>query len=260
MGHRFRQGTIPLLVSFPHNGSRISDSVSETMTEAGKRSLDTDWFLDRLYDLPELQDASLIVAEQSRYVIDLNRPENNDSLYPGKTTTGLIPKTRFDGLPIYKVRPDEAEISRRIEQIWRPYHCQIELELNRMVSQHSVAVLIEAHSIASQVPMLFDGKLPDFNIGTNQKQSCSTELTNGIVSVLEGQTQYSHVINGRFVGGYITRQFGQPQANRHAIQFELSQATYLKESTKQWDESKASSVQALFSKILKEIIAWIQRQ
>ena len=121
---------MPLLVSFPHNGSHIPPEIAQSMTEEGRSSHDTDWFLDRLYDFPELSDASLLVAEQSRYVIDMNRSESNESLYPGQTTTGLVPLNRFDGKPIYETEPDAEEIARRVEEVWRPYHQQIDSELN----------------------------------------------------------------------------------------------------------------------------------
>jgi N-formylglutamate deformylase len=261
MSHNFRLGTIPLLVSFPHNGSLILEDIAQTMTPEGRSSRDTDWFLDRLYDLPELQSASFLIAEFSRYAIDLNRPSTDESLYPGQTTTGLIPKVRFDGSPIYLGKgPDEKETQRRIKEIWTPYHDRIHSEMNRMVDHFGTAVLIEAHSIASVVPKLFDGSLPDFNLGTNRGVSCSTDLEASVASVLNNQNQYSHVVNGRFIGGYITRQFGQPKKNWHALQIELSQATYLDESTLEWDDTKASQVQSVFRNIFQAVTTWIQEQ
>ena len=246
-----------MLVSFPHNGSHIPDSVAATMTEAGRSSRDTDWFLDRLYDFPELEDASLIVAQQSRYVIDMNRPQDNQSLYPGQTTTGLIPLTRFDGLPVYKSEPDNNEINRRIKEVWVPYHQQIESELERLTEEFGIAVLLEAHSIEPELPRLFEGRLPDFNIGTNRGSSCDQTLTDAVTNVLSSQSRFSHVVNGRFVGGYITRNFGQPAKQRHAIQFELSQATYMDEATKVWDSQKASQVQPVFRNIISGIREWL---
>ena len=257
MSHQFRQGSSPLLVSFPHNGSHISADVATNMTAEGRSSLDTDWFLDRLYDFPELRDASLLVAEQSRYVIDLNRPRTDESLYPGQTTTGLIPLNRFDGKAIYEVQPSDLEVQRRIDEVWIGYHRQIKSEMHRLVRQHGVAVLIEAHSIESEVPRLFDGKLSDFNIGSNRGESCDVGLTDAVMRVIESQEQYSSVLNGRFVGGYITRHFGDPANHCHAIQFELSQATYLNESTKQWDDEKALQVQPVFRNIITGIKQWL---
>ena len=260
MNHRFRKGTIPLLVSFPHNGSHIPESIATTMTADGKSSRDTDWFLDRLYDFPELESASLIVAELSRYVIDLNRSKDNESLYPGQTTTGLIPQTCFDGASIYSNKlPDKQEIQKRIKDVWKPYHLTIQNELARLTAEHGKAVLLEAHSIASEVPRLFDGVLPDFNFGTNRGKSCNAQLESDIIAVLDSQSTYSHVANGRFVGGYITRHFGEPNQNSHAVQIELSQSTYMDEATREWDDVKAEKVQPVFRSIISAITNWIAK-
>ena len=257
----FKAGSLPVLVSFPHNSSIIPASILNAMTSAGQSSADTDWFLDRLYDLPELENAHKLIAGFSRYVVDLNRPADNQSLYPGQTTTGLIPETRFDGEPIYlEAAPGTDEINQRIEQIWRPYHQQLASTLNEIRKQFGFAVLIEAHSIKSHVPMLFEGRLPDFNVGTNHGNSCEHDLQNQIVSVLENQGDYSHVVNGRFIGGYITRHFGKPDAQIHAIQFELSQDTYLDEESAQWHDEKAAQVQQVFRDIMKVITQWQPQQ
>ena len=257
MSHQFRPGSSPLLISIPHNGSHIPDAVASTMAEEGRTSEDTDWFLDRLYDFPELSDASTIIAQQSRYVIDLNRPKTDESLYPGQTTTGLIPKTRFDGLATYTTEPNEAEVQRRIDEIWSPYHQQIETELGRLVQEHGIAILIEAHSIKSQVPRLFEGSLSDFNIGTSRGVSCDVAMTDVVTNAINSHAEYSCVLNERFVGGYITRHFGDPSNHRHALQIELSQATYLDESTNRWNDEKASQVQPVFRDIISGIKQWL---
>lgn len=261
MSFTFRAGSIPLLVSIPHNGFAIPDQIAKTMTADGRSSRDTDWFLDRLYDFPEMSEASLIVAGLSRYVIDLNRPADNQSLYPGQTTTGLIPETCFDGAPVYSNGlPDADETTRRINEIWQPYHQQISAELERLVSRHGIAVLLDAHSIASEVPRLFDGVLPDFNLGTNYGKSCSEQLSAIVLNVLEEQNRYSHVLNGRFVGGYITRHFGQPDQNIHGLQIELAQSTYMNEKDLSWNDERASAVQPVFHQIVSAIRQWISQK
>lgn len=230
------------------------------MTEDGLSSRDTDWFLERLYDLPETREASLLVAELSRYVIDLNRPSDDRSLYPGQTTTGLVPETCFDGAAVYRdgLYPSQDEIQRRIETIWRPYHQQIRTELDRLRDRFGLAVLVEAHSIASEVPRLFPGRLPDFNIGTNHGQSCDRSLQDALAAVLANQSEFTYVVNGRFVGGHITRHFGVPAERIHAVQIELSQATYLDESARRWNSAKAERVQSVFGKLFDALHAWIQ--
>ncbi len=257
MGHDFRPGTSPILVSIPHNGSSIPESIRQTMTQDGQSSRDTDWFLDRLYAIEELSDASFLVATLSRYVIDLNRPEDDHSLYPGQRTTGLIPHTCFDGSPIYANQPPSAEqTQRRIQSIWRPYHDQLQNELNRLTQIHGHAILVEAHSIASEVPQLFPGRLPDFNLGTNHSQSCAASLEKVVTGVLNAQSEFSHVTNGRFVGGFNTRQFGRPEQHQHAFQIEMAQSMYMDESTQSWDDQRASRAQSLLSLIMTAVLQW----
>lgn len=254
----FRQGTLPILVSIPHNGSKIPDPIAATMTPDGRNSRDTDWFLDRLYDLPELTSASMLVSNVSRYVVDLNRSIENQNLYPGQTTTGLIPQACFDGAPIYLEKlPSDEETKRRVATFWKPYHERLEQELQRLVETHKIAILVEAHSIASKVPRLFEGALPDFNLGTFGGQSCAASLQDAVVDTLASQQRYSYVVNQRFIGGHITRHYGRPKQNRHALQIELSQATYMDESTLTWDEQKARQVQPVFQQIFKAIQQWL---
>jgi N-formylglutamate deformylase len=259
--YRLRPGDVPILISIPHNGSLIPKYIADGMTTAGKSSRDTDWFLDRLYDVPESKSFGFLVAEYSRYIIDLNRSANDESLYPGQTTSSLVPTLCFDGSPIYHgTGPEKAEIKERITRIWRPYHHAIQTELERLCGQHSIAVLIEAHSIRSEVPRLFDGVLPDFNIGTNVGKSCDPGLTRAVTKVLDGQDRYSHVVDGRFVGGHITRHFGRPANGIHALQIELSQATYLNEVESSWDPSNSGRVQMVIRQVLAEIGKWVQQQ
>ena len=86
---RFRQGTRPLLISMPHVGTHVPRSLTARFTEEARRVPDTDWHLERLYDFARGLGASILVATHSRYVVDLNRPPDGASLYPGQATTGL---------------------------------------------------------------------------------------------------------------------------------------------------------------------------
>lgn len=235
-------GNQPVLISMPHNGQEIPDDIKATMTETGLAVPDTDWYLDRLYDFAAQLGASVIAPKYNRYVIDLNRNINGENLYPGANSTELCPTTAFDLSPLYfaDMQPDEQEITRRIELYWQPYHQALQSEIARLKAEHGFVVLLEAHSILSHVPRFFEGQLPDFNFGSNQGESCSDELVNAIEAI--NFAPYSQVTNGRFKGGYITRHFGQPQRNIEAIQLELSQATYLDESSLGYDTSKAEQV------------------
>jgi N-formylglutamate deformylase len=224
------QGRLPLLISIPHLGTRIPPALAAQMTPEAARRVDTDWHLDRLYDFAVAMGASVIQACDSRYVIDLNRPPSGESLYPGQTTTGLCPTETFRGEPLYLPgrEPDAAEIARRRQVYWQPYHDALAAELKRLRQVHGQVLLWDAHSIASVLPRLFEGKLPDLNFGTAGGASCEPQVLQTALQCLVGEP-FTHVVNGRFKGGYITRHYGQPSQGIHAIQLELCQCLYMNE-------------------------------
>ncbi|SIT43237.1 N-formylglutamate deformylase [Paraburkholderia ribeironis] len=228
----FHQGEIPLLVSIPHLGTEIPAEIAQDMTDAAHAVADTDWHLDRLYSFAKSAGASILGARYSRYVIDLNRPPGGESLYPGQTTTGLCPTETFRGEPLYldDKAPTQEQVQMRLEKYWRPYHEKLRAELDRMKQQFGQVLLWEAHSIASVLPRLFEGKLPDLNIGTNAGASCDASILDAISAELVKGQPFTWVANGRFKGGFITRAFGQPSNGIHAVQLEMCQSSYMDEA------------------------------
>ncbi len=251
--YTLHRGTSPLFVSLPHNGTQVPDDIATRLTDDARRVPDTDWHVALLYAFAHELGASVIVPNFSRYVIDLNRPRDDASLYPGQNTTGLCPLTSFSGEPIYLdgKEPTRDEITARIERYWRPYHTALAEEIERIGEAHGRVVLWEGHSIRSVVPFLFEGRLPDFNVGTADGSSCSAGLQKRLVNVLEAQRDYTFVMNGRFKGGYITRHYGKPVKGVDAIQLELAQLNYMDEDTFAYDDAKARKLQALIRKLLE---------
>jgi N-formylglutamate deformylase len=249
-----QRGRVPLLISLPHDGSFIPGDIAERMRPAARRSPDTDWHVGRLYEpLAQALGASVLKPKASRYVIDLNRPADGHALYPGQRETGLVSMIGFDGEPLYMDggEPYAAEVRQRISDYWQPYHQAIAQELARLCAEHGRAVLWEGHSIRSQVPMLFEGRLPDFNLGTAAGASCDAALQASLQSCLESQSRFSFAVNGRFKGGYITRHYGDRAAGVQAVQLELVQLNYMDEESFAYDEAKAPAVQALIGQMLQ---------
>ena len=209
---KLTQGTAPLLISIPHLGTRIPDDIVAAMAPVARHVDDTDWHLDRLYGFAGELGASILQPVHSRYVIDLNRPPDGASLYPGQDTTGLLPVDTFDKEALYLPgrEPDAAEQARRLDLYWRPYHNALEREIERLRSRHGKVLLWEAHSIRSEVPRFFKGRLPDFNFGTSSDTSAPSGLAQELADIVVKAGNYTAVANGRFKGGYITRHYGRP--------------------------------------------------
>ena len=252
------RGIAPLLVSLPHDGTALPPELAARMTEGARRVPDTDWHVSRLYAFARQLGASMLVPEYSRYVVDLNRPPDDASLYPGQNTTGLCPTRRFSGEPVYLPGqdPSPGEVRDRIERYWRPYHDALRGELERLRALHGRVLLWEGHSIRGQgLPFLFDGRLPDLNLGTSGGQSCSPLLQAKLERVLQGQVGYDWVANGRFKGGYITRHYGEPARGIDAVQLETSQRNYMDEDSFEYDAAKAAMLEALLRDLLGAALA-----
>lgn len=231
--YRYRRGSSPLIVSMPHVGTFIPHGVGSALADCAARRPDTDFHLPRLYDFLDELDATVISATHSRYVVDVNRPADGSNLYPGRDTPRLCPVDTFHQEPLYRggVEPGEAEIGRRLQSIWKPYHRRLQGEVERVRAEHGIAVLWDAHSIASEVPRLFEGRLHDFNLGTADNASCDPRLAESLLVAVSRHSRYRSVLNGRFKGGFITRAYGSPAHNVHAVQLEMSCRVYMDEAS-----------------------------
>jgi N-formylglutamate deformylase len=245
------EGETPLLISVPHDGRDIPEELQGRMTESGRAIPDTDWHVEKLYDFAAEMGASIVVANYSRYVVDLDRPADDESLYPGQVATGLFPEETFAGDAIYRDGGvDDDEKAARLDQYWHPYHNYIREALHALREIHGFALLWDAHSIPSVVPRLFDGELPALNIGSNMGASCEGSIGRAVHAVAT-QSRYSSVLNERFKGGYITRHYGDPRNGVHALQLEIAQRTYMTERTSVFDTAKAAVLRDTLQTMLR---------
>jgi N-formylglutamate deformylase len=252
------RGSAPLLISIPHAGTYLPDEIVATMTPVARHVDDCDWHLERLYGFAKTLGASVLVPSHARYVVDLNRPPDDANLYPGQDTTGLVPVDTFDKTPLYEAGalPDAAEIARRRDLYWRPYHDALAEELARLKAAHGRVLLWEAHSIRSQVPRFFDGRLPDFNFGTSGGASAAAGLAEALAEGVRAHGGYTSVANGRFKGGYITRHYGAPEAGVQSVQLELVQDAYMEEVRPYaYDDTKAARVMPLLEALVSTALA-----
>ncbi len=251
------RGTAPLIISAPHDGSLIPDAIAGRLVSSALTAPDTDWYIARLYAFAREMGASMLVPRYSRYVIDLNRGEDDVSLYPGQNTTGLCPLVQFSGEPVYQPgrELDEAEVRQRVDTYWRPYHAALRGEIERLRVEHGRVLLWEAHSIRGELPFLFEGRLPDLNLGTANGASCRPDTQARIEAVLAAQDDYGFVANGRFKGGHITRHYGRPDEGVEAVQLEISQRCYMDEDAARWDDTKAARLQPVIRAMIEAALA-----
>ena len=246
-----RQGAGPIVLGLPHTGTFVPDDIAVKLNENGRKLADTDWHIDQLYAglLPEV---TTVAANFHRFVIDANRDPAGTSLNPNQNTTTLVPLTSFDGAAIWNTPPTEADVGFRRAAFHAPYHAALRAELSRVRNLHGVAILYDCHSIRSGIPFLFDGTLPDFNIGTNMGATCAAEIEAAVATICDNAEGYSATVNGRFKGGWTTRHYGQPHDRIHAIQMELAQSTYLTTEVAPWsyDQAKADHLRQHLRSIL----------
>jgi len=248
------RGDSPVVLGLPHTGTHVPPEIIARLNARGQILADTDWHIHRLYN-SLLPDATTVRATFHRYVIDANRPPDGESLYPGQNTTGLVPLTDFDGKDIWADPPDATEVEARRAACHAPYHAALQAELARVHALHGVALLYDCHSIRSHIPFLFDGTLPDFNIGTAGGTTCAPSLQDAVVEICSKAEGYTHILNGRFKGGWTTRHYGRPHDGFHAIQMELAQSTHLETEAPPFDYSKdkAARLRPLLGGILQTL-------
>jgi N-formylglutamate deformylase len=256
------RGEAPLVVSIPHAGAIIPSDIEARLVSPWLARKDADWWLPELYAFVGDLDATVVRTGVSRTVIDVNRDPSGVSLYPGQATTGLCPVDTFDKTPVYadgSKGPDDAEIAQRRDAIWHPYHAALQEELKRLKAEHGTIALWDAHSIRSVLPRFFDGKLTDFNLGSADGASCDKGLADDVLAIASAVPAHTAVLNGRFKGGYITRQYGNPANGVHAIQLELTQSSYMEEVYPfAYDPSKAGAIQPAIRQMLETVLGFVE--
>lgn len=252
----FHTGSLPLLISIPHAGVEVPADIQRRFTAAGRDLPDTDWYVDQLYEFAKDMGASIIKANLSRYVVDLNRSPDSQPLYQSNPTSPVCPSLTFGGDAIYAgAEPDPSEIRQRVDAYWKPYHRRLADELERIKAKHGRALLWDAHSIASELPALFDGLLPAFNFGTRDHASCPEHIARSLVQLVEEEDVFTAALNARFKGGYITLHHGRPENNVYAVQLELAQRTYMNEVPRgQWERDRASAAALRIERLLQNFV------
>jgi N-formylglutamate amidohydrolase len=252
-------GTTPLLIDVPHAGIYIPPELRASMTPIAQTVPDTDWHVHLLYQFALELGAGLMAATHSRYVIDLNRDPAGVALYQGADNTELCPTRTFANEDIYLPgeAPSEEKIGSRRANYWEPYHRALAEQIAAIRAAHGYAILLDGHSILSQVPRFFSGRLPDLNLGTVDGASCAQSLEEIAYAPLQGAGRFSAILNGRFKGGYITRHYGKPEEDVHALQLEIAQAAYMGETPPYaWNPHTAEPLITVLRQLVLALLEW----
>ena len=256
--YELRPGRGPLLISAPHVGTQLPGELAESLTDAGRSLVDTDWYADRLYPFARELEAGVLRARWSRYVVDLNRDPDGASLYPGQRVTRFVPTETFEGVPLYPAggEPGDDDVAARKARYFDPYHAALSAEVERLRAAHGWVLLVDAHSIWGRLPLLFEGDLPHVNLGTNGGRSCDPKIVDAARAAVAA-SPYSVVVDGRFKGGYITRHYGAPERGVHAVQIELNQSAYLADGSRTlWDDAKAARLSRVLNAACTAMIGY----
>lgn len=257
---RLVPGNTPVLISVPHAGTHVPPEILERLSPEARALPDTDWHVEKLYDFAPSLGVGLLVANHSRYVVDLNRDPAGTPLYPGADNTETVPLATFGRAPIYRAghEPDAAEVKLRIDTYWRPYHDRLATEVAALRRRFGVAVLWDGHSIPSRVPRFFEGRLPDLNLGSGNGTTADRALIERVTNVLTS-SGFSSVVDGRFKGGYITRHYGQPQGGVHALQLEKAEIAYMDEAPPySRDAARAAPLVEVLRRAVGTLLDWAQ--
>lgn len=259
--YRYYPGIYPVVVNVPHAGTQLPPLLADRLTREAVTLPDTDWYVDKLYNFARDMHVHLLVAMNSRYVVDLNRNKRPETLYPGSFNTDVIPSLTFDEQPIYKKgdEPGSLELQERIAAYWQPYHNKLLRILQFCIERYGKVILLDAHSIRSQVPSLFEGELPVLNLGTASGTTASADLVGRVMHILE-ESHYTSTLNGRFKGGFITRNYGKPEAGCHVLQLEMAQRAYMNENVPfDYSHEKAAEMHRdVLVPLIKCLIDWTQ--
>jgi N-formylglutamate amidohydrolase len=253
------RGDAPLVVDVPHAGTFVPPDIAARLTSAARALPDTDWHVEKLYAFARESGATVMAATHSRYVVDLNRDPTGASLYPGADVTELCPTRTFANEPIYAADrwPDTTEIAARRSRYFGPYHAALAAEIERARARHGFALLLDAHSIRAEVPRFFAGRLPDLNLGTAEGASCAGAVQSLSAGILADAPGFTHVVNGRFKGGYVTRRYGAPANGVHALQLEIAQACYMNEAPPYvWDPQRAAALSIVLARLVDALVVW----
>ena len=254
--------TVPIILSVPHAGTKFPVDIKKKYDKRLRKHLDdTDWFVHQLYDFAPSLGITVIKANLSRWVIDLNRDPKSVPLYnDDRLITSITPTTDFFGNAIYKssdLEPNETERTRRLNEYYWPYYDKIETLLTKRKKQFGQVLLWDAHSIRHKVSTIQKAPFPDMILGNDNTKTASSKLIDITLNQLRsGDFEVSH--NNPFKGGHITRYFGNPSNSIHALQLEMNKILYMDDNEITYNSKRALKVQKILKSTFRSLLKTMQ--
>ena len=237
--------TLPVVVDVPHAGEWIPRSVTDEMV-VGDQTLrrDLDLYVDQIWQDAPSMGASLLSSNVSRYVVDLNRADDDVSPQTVKGGVrlqkpgyyherGVVWRSTTDGTPVMRGPMSAEAFARRIATFHTPYHKALAEEIERVRQIFGFCILLDGHSMPSQGRQGHSdpgSRRADIVPGDVMGTSCAGSLTSLVCSTYR-EAGMSVKPNTPYQGGWITRHYGKPEDNVHAIQIEINRALYMNERT-----------------------------
>lgn len=234
-----------VVYSLPHSGRYYPDSfVHQARLQGSALRASEDAFVDEMVPFSPDDGIAGIACHYARAFCDVNRNalELDARLIRGdlpkaalglsarvKAGYGVIARCLSANQDIYRHPLDMAEVNRRLELIYHPYHRMLQALIREARTATGRAVVVDWHSMPSSAVSHAGAGRPDIVLGTLHGESCSEALTRRIRSVLEGQG-LKVGLNKPFAGGYIVEHYGRPGDGVEAIQIEINRALYMDET------------------------------
>jgi len=217
---------IPVIVSIPHSGTYMPLDIERRIDDKEMQALPmTDWYLHHLYDFLPAMGATIIYANYSRNVVDMNRSSQSEELYPDRFETKLVAEQTFQGKKIFTNYPTDLQVHHHTINAHQPYHLALSTMLKDYKKRHGKVYLLDLHSIAPHKTLIHDELKRDIYLGDRDGNSCNTDWTDRVAFLFKIHS-FSVEKNDPYKGGYITHHYGQDE-NIEALQIEMNQAVYL---------------------------------
>src|SRR6185295_5059660 len=238
--------SIPLVLDSPHSGTAYPADFDHAAPRALVRRAE-DTYVEELFASAPRMGATLIEAlfprayiDPNRHVADIDTALLADA-WPGPVTPsrkteqgiGLVWRLAHGGVPMYARRLGAAEVQRRIERYYDPYHAAVAAALDERHRAFGAVWHLNCHSMPAEGDVNSDdpGRArADFVLGDRDATTCAPEFTDFVAATLAAMG-YEVAINDPYKGVELVRKFGRPHERRHSLQIEINRRLYMNETT-----------------------------